>query len=72
MKGPVFPDTSAVPPGASAEVDCGVIDGDNLTLSVRAFRFYGVASLRGLDCLGGRRLSSQIVDVLNLSKGVYI
>lgn len=39
MKGPVFPDTSTLPLGAGAEVDCGVIDGDNLTLSVRAALF---------------------------------
>lgn len=41
MKGPRLPDTSAVPLGAAAEVDCGVIDGDNLTLSVRASLFMG-------------------------------
>lgn len=39
MKGPRLPDTLAVPLGASAEVDCEVIDGDNLTLSVRASFF---------------------------------
>lgn len=39
MKGPRLPDTLAVPLGASAEVDCEVIDSDNLTLSVRASFF---------------------------------
>lgn len=41
MKGPGLPDTSAVPLGATAEVDCRVIDGDNLTLSVRVSHFMG-------------------------------
>lgn len=36
---PCLPGTLALPLGASAKVDRGVIDGDNLTLSVRASLF---------------------------------